>query len=55
MKVKEAQNSLFIWRLSEPSSKPAQEIILTLNIQQFDFINEKTLVVLTSSELRVYV
>ena len=55
MKVKEAQNTLFIWRLGEPASKPAQEIILTQNILQFDFINESTLVILTSSELRVYV
>jgi hypothetical protein len=55
MKVKEAQNTLFIWRLNEPSSKPTQEIILTQNILQFDFIHENTLVILTSSELRMYV
>jgi len=48
MKVKDPGNSLFLWSMLEPSVKPAQEIILTEPILQWEFIRNDLLLILTS-------
>lgn len=39
MKVKNPDNSLFLWNTRDPSIKPAQEIILTQSIIEWEFFN----------------
>lgn len=49
MKVRNPDNSLFLWNTGDPSVKPFQEIILTQSIVQWDFVSEDMLVILTHS------
>lgn len=54
MKVKEQNNTLYLWNLGDISTKTSQEIVLHEPIIKWEFYLEDMLIIMTSSEIRAY-